>query len=83
MTATQTFAAALKEQLTEIFKQPVEARLLKLKPGECTGIFSREFYMWRYIMKANHTQFFAELNTIIGASGELMLWGNIGNEIKC
>ncbi|XP_073330634.1 E3 ubiquitin/ISG15 ligase TRIM25-like isoform X2 [Pagrus major] len=34
VTATQAFAAALKEHLTEIFKQPVEARLLKLKPDE-------------------------------------------------
>ena len=33
MIATQAFAAALKEHLTEIFKDPVEARLLKLKPG--------------------------------------------------
>ncbi|KAM9363197.1 E3 ubiquitin/ISG15 ligase TRIM25-like isoform 2-T3 [Symphorus nematophorus] len=32
--ATQTFAAALKEHLTEIFKQPVEARLLAFKPDE-------------------------------------------------
>ncbi|KAM9362899.1 E3 ubiquitin/ISG15 ligase TRIM25-like [Symphorus nematophorus] len=32
VSATQAFAAALKEHLTEIFKQPVEARLLKLKP---------------------------------------------------
>ncbi|KAM9363273.1 E3 ubiquitin/ISG15 ligase TRIM25-like [Symphorus nematophorus] len=30
--ATQAFAAALKEHLTEIFTQPVEARLLTLKP---------------------------------------------------
>ncbi|XP_045904479.1 E3 ubiquitin/ISG15 ligase TRIM25-like isoform X1 [Micropterus dolomieu] len=35
VTATQGFAAALKEYLTEILKQPVEARLLTLKPGEC------------------------------------------------
>ncbi|KAM7009678.1 E3 ubiquitin/ISG15 ligase TRIM25-like [Tautogolabrus adspersus] len=33
VTATQDFAAALKEHLTEILKQPVEARLLALKPG--------------------------------------------------
>ncbi|XP_049428792.1 E3 ubiquitin/ISG15 ligase TRIM25 isoform X3 [Epinephelus fuscoguttatus] len=32
VTATQTSAAALKEYLTEILKQPVEARLLMLKP---------------------------------------------------
>uniref|UniRef100_A0A671TF56 RING-type E3 ubiquitin transferase n=1 Tax=Sparus aurata TaxID=8175 RepID=A0A671TF56_SPAAU len=32
--ATQAFAAALREHLTEIFKHPVEARLLKLKPGQ-------------------------------------------------
>ncbi|XP_044044670.1 E3 ubiquitin/ISG15 ligase TRIM25-like isoform X2 [Siniperca chuatsi] len=35
VTATQGFAAALKEHLTEILKQPVEARLPILKPGEC------------------------------------------------
>ncbi|XP_038570337.1 E3 ubiquitin/ISG15 ligase TRIM25 isoform X2 [Micropterus salmoides] len=34
VTATQGFAAALKEYLTELLKQPVEARLLKLKQGE-------------------------------------------------
>ncbi|XP_020509905.2 E3 ubiquitin/ISG15 ligase TRIM25 [Labrus bergylta] len=32
VTATQAFAAALKEHLTELFKQPVEDRLLALKP---------------------------------------------------
>ncbi|XP_073332014.1 E3 ubiquitin/ISG15 ligase TRIM25-like isoform X2 [Pagrus major] len=32
VTAPQAFTAALKEHLTEIFKHPVEARLLKLKP---------------------------------------------------
>ncbi|XP_040001964.1 E3 ubiquitin/ISG15 ligase TRIM25 isoform X2 [Xiphias gladius] len=32
--ATQAFAAALKEYLTEIFKQPAEARLQMIKPGE-------------------------------------------------
>ncbi|XP_045904477.1 E3 ubiquitin/ISG15 ligase TRIM25-like isoform X4 [Micropterus dolomieu] len=37
VTATQGFAAALKEYLTELLKQPVEARLLTLKPGECAG----------------------------------------------
>ncbi|XP_038570340.1 E3 ubiquitin/ISG15 ligase TRIM25 isoform X5 [Micropterus salmoides] len=37
VTATQGFAAALKEYLTELLKQPVEARLLKLKQGECAG----------------------------------------------
>ncbi|XP_029296078.1 E3 ubiquitin/ISG15 ligase TRIM25-like isoform X2 [Cottoperca gobio] len=35
VTETQAFSAALKQHLTEILKQPVEARLLKLKPGEC------------------------------------------------
>ncbi|XP_044044676.1 E3 ubiquitin/ISG15 ligase TRIM25-like isoform X2 [Siniperca chuatsi] len=34
VTATQGFAAALKENLTEILKQPVEARLPILKPDE-------------------------------------------------
>ncbi|CAJ1053319.1 E3 ubiquitin/ISG15 ligase TRIM25-like [Xyrichtys novacula] len=34
VTATQTFAATLKEHLTEILKQPVEARLQTLKPDE-------------------------------------------------
>ncbi|XP_041641954.1 E3 ubiquitin/ISG15 ligase TRIM25-like [Cheilinus undulatus] len=34
VTATQAFAAELKEYLTEILKQPVEARLLTLKPDE-------------------------------------------------
>uniref|UniRef100_A0A8C4F413 Tripartite motif containing 25 n=1 Tax=Dicentrarchus labrax TaxID=13489 RepID=A0A8C4F413_DICLA len=37
--ASQAFAAALKERLTEILTQPVEARLLMLKPGEHTGTF--------------------------------------------
>lgn len=37
VTATQAFAAALKESLTEILKQPVEARLPIIKPGECQG----------------------------------------------
>ncbi|KAM3623506.1 uncharacterized protein V6R79_012035 [Siganus canaliculatus] len=32
--ATQAFTAGLKEYLTELLKQPVEARLLKLKPGD-------------------------------------------------
>lgn len=32
--ATQAFASALKEHLTEILKQPVEARLPIIKPGE-------------------------------------------------
>ncbi|KAL7404978.1 hypothetical protein ABVT39_021930 [Epinephelus coioides] len=34
VTATQTFAAALREHLAEILKQPVEARLLMLKEDE-------------------------------------------------
>ncbi|XP_074487175.1 E3 ubiquitin/ISG15 ligase TRIM25 isoform X3 [Sebastes fasciatus] len=34
VTATQAFSAALKEHLTEILKQPVEARLPILKPDE-------------------------------------------------
>lgn len=33
VTVTQTFAVALKEHLMEIFKEPVECRLLRLKPG--------------------------------------------------
>ncbi|XP_034544465.1 E3 ubiquitin/ISG15 ligase TRIM25 isoform X2 [Notolabrus celidotus] len=32
VTATQAFASALKQHLTEIFKQPVETRLLTLNP---------------------------------------------------
>uniref|UniRef100_UPI0037E933E3 E3 ubiquitin/ISG15 ligase TRIM25 n=1 Tax=Semicossyphus pulcher TaxID=241346 RepID=UPI0037E933E3 len=35
--ATQAFAAALKEHLTEMIKQPVEARLQTLKPELKTG----------------------------------------------
>ncbi|XP_026216097.1 E3 ubiquitin/ISG15 ligase TRIM25-like [Anabas testudineus] len=35
VTATQAFAAELKENLTEILKQPVEARLPLIKPQEC------------------------------------------------
>ncbi|XP_076585847.1 E3 ubiquitin/ISG15 ligase TRIM25-like isoform X1 [Chaetodon auriga] len=35
VTATQAFAAALKEHLTEVLKQPVEARSLILKAAEC------------------------------------------------
>ncbi|XP_076001544.1 E3 ubiquitin/ISG15 ligase TRIM25-like isoform X2 [Genypterus blacodes] len=34
VTATQDFSAMLKEHLSTIFKQPVEARLLQLKPGD-------------------------------------------------
>ncbi|XP_056265776.1 E3 ubiquitin/ISG15 ligase TRIM25 isoform X2 [Pseudoliparis swirei] len=34
VTATQAFSALLKEHLTEMLKQPVEARLLLLRPGE-------------------------------------------------
>ncbi|XP_054461254.1 E3 ubiquitin/ISG15 ligase TRIM25-like isoform X2 [Anoplopoma fimbria] len=34
MKAAQEFSTLLKEHLTEIFKQPIEARLLKLKPVE-------------------------------------------------
>ncbi|KAM8772803.1 E3 ubiquitin/ISG15 ligase TRIM25 isoform 1-T2 [Acanthopagrus schlegelii] len=40
--ATQAFAAALKEHLTEIFKDPVEARLLKLKPELNTSIVASD-----------------------------------------
>uniref|UniRef100_A0A8D3C1K9 Tripartite motif containing 25 n=1 Tax=Scophthalmus maximus TaxID=52904 RepID=A0A8D3C1K9_SCOMX len=32
--ANEAFAAGLKEHLTELFKQPVEARLQMMKPGE-------------------------------------------------
>lgn len=34
VTMTQAFAVALKEPLMEIFKEPVECRLLRLKPGD-------------------------------------------------
>ncbi|XP_040891656.1 E3 ubiquitin/ISG15 ligase TRIM25-like isoform X2 [Toxotes jaculatrix] len=34
VTATQAFAGALKEYLTDTFKQPVEARLPLIKPGD-------------------------------------------------
>ncbi|XP_078121958.1 E3 ubiquitin/ISG15 ligase TRIM25-like isoform X1 [Sander vitreus] len=34
VTAAQAFSAALKEHLTDLLKQPVDARLLKLKPDE-------------------------------------------------
>ncbi|KAM6942183.1 E3 ubiquitin/ISG15 ligase TRIM25-like isoform 2-T3 [Lycodopsis pacificus] len=37
VTATQAFAALLKEHLTEMLKQPVEARLPKLKPDAVPG----------------------------------------------
>lgn len=37
VTATQVFANSLKEHLTEILKQPVEARLPIIKPRECPG----------------------------------------------
>lgn len=36
VTASQACSAALKQHLAEILKQPVEARLLTLKPGEYT-----------------------------------------------
>ncbi|XP_068590826.1 E3 ubiquitin/ISG15 ligase TRIM25-like isoform X2 [Cebidichthys violaceus] len=42
VTATQAFSALLKEHLTEILKQPVEARLLKLKPELRTEIFASD-----------------------------------------
>ncbi|KAA8594489.1 hypothetical protein FQN60_011624, partial [Etheostoma spectabile] len=34
VTAAQAFSAALKEHLTDLLKQPVDARLLKLKPDD-------------------------------------------------
>ncbi|XP_028447174.1 E3 ubiquitin/ISG15 ligase TRIM25-like isoform X2 [Perca flavescens] len=34
VTAAQAFSAALKEHLTDLLKQPLDARLLKLKPDE-------------------------------------------------
>ncbi|XP_034747123.1 E3 ubiquitin/ISG15 ligase TRIM25-like isoform X2 [Etheostoma cragini] len=37
VTAAQAFSAALKEHLTDILKQPVDARLLKLNPDEKAG----------------------------------------------
>uniref|UniRef100_A0A3B4F124 E3 ubiquitin/ISG15 ligase TRIM25-like n=1 Tax=Pundamilia nyererei TaxID=303518 RepID=A0A3B4F124_9CICH len=37
--ASQAFAAALKQHLTEIFKQPVESRLPLNTPGECMDTF--------------------------------------------
>ncbi|KAM6941713.1 E3 ubiquitin/ISG15 ligase TRIM25-like isoform 3-T4 [Lycodopsis pacificus] len=42
VTATQAFAALLKEHLTEMLKQPVEARLLILKPELKTEIVASE-----------------------------------------
>ncbi|XP_074483828.1 E3 ubiquitin/ISG15 ligase TRIM25-like isoform X2 [Sebastes fasciatus] len=42
VTATQAFSAALKEHLTEILKQPVEARLPILKPELNTGIVASD-----------------------------------------
>ncbi|XP_018534042.1 E3 ubiquitin/ISG15 ligase TRIM25 isoform X3 [Lates calcarifer] len=38
VTATQAFAGALKEHLTESLKLPVEARLPIIKPGECAEL---------------------------------------------
>ncbi|XP_068590821.1 E3 ubiquitin/ISG15 ligase TRIM25-like isoform X2 [Cebidichthys violaceus] len=40
--ATQAFSALLKEHLTEVFKQPVEARPLILKPGLNTDIVASD-----------------------------------------
>uniref|UniRef100_I3J5Q6 Tripartite motif containing 25 n=1 Tax=Oreochromis niloticus TaxID=8128 RepID=I3J5Q6_ORENI len=37
--ASQAFAAALKQHLTELFKQPVESRLPLNTPGECMDTF--------------------------------------------
>lgn len=37
--ALQDFAVALKEHLTEIIKQPIDARLPLNKPGGCAGTF--------------------------------------------
>lgn len=69
VTATQAFAAALKEHLTEIFKEPVEARLLKLKPGECSGIFYYNILhvemCYASITKLKMSSFPAELKTSI------------------
>ncbi|XP_075947263.1 E3 ubiquitin/ISG15 ligase TRIM25-like isoform X1 [Anarhichas minor] len=42
VTATQAFSALLKEYLTEILKQPVEARLLILKPELKTEILASD-----------------------------------------
>ncbi|XP_031695546.1 E3 ubiquitin/ISG15 ligase TRIM25-like, partial [Anarrhichthys ocellatus] len=42
VTATQAFAAHLKEYLTEILKQPIEARLPKLKPEPNTDIIASD-----------------------------------------
>lgn len=52
VTATQAFAAELKENLTEILKQPVEARLPLIKPQECPGTsFAVKFYNLKFLMK--------------------------------
>ena len=50
--ATQAFAAALKEHLNEILKQPVEARLPIIKTGEfVVTLLSGRLYIWRHILK--------------------------------
>lgn len=61
VTTTQAFAAALKEHLTEILKQPVEARLLRFNALECAGTFLVEYFTGEDVFKyneASRVQFF-------------------------
>lgn len=71
VTATQAFTAALKEHLTEILTQPVEARLLTLQPSECAGTFEvGDFTFGGIWWKYNEANHITEFNTDIVASGE-------------
>lgn len=42
--SSQAFAVFLKEHLAEIFKQPTESRMLRLKPNEYAGRCLVEYF---------------------------------------
>uniref|UniRef100_A0A3Q3WJN9 Uncharacterized protein n=1 Tax=Mola mola TaxID=94237 RepID=A0A3Q3WJN9_MOLML len=48
--ASQAFASALKVHLIEILKQPIDARLLRLKASESAGTFPLEYFnIWKHV----------------------------------
>uniref|UniRef100_A0A669EY20 Tripartite motif containing 25 n=1 Tax=Oreochromis niloticus TaxID=8128 RepID=A0A669EY20_ORENI len=49
--ASQAFAAALKQHLTELFKQPVESRLPLNTPGECMDTFFKSDVLKQWPLK--------------------------------
>lgn len=47
---SQTFASGLKKHLIEILKQPMDARVLRLKAFESAGTFLLEhFNIWKHV----------------------------------